>query len=312
MELYQRGMPVPKGDDMRRALSTAGIISTMNKRFFLTLSLVAALVAFFGLTLPAQASPNLQLAQFATPTPGPDGRIIYIVQGGDNCISISLKTGVSLEQLYGQNPQLKPDCSNLITGMQLLLGIGGPAAYTPTPGPSPTPTVAPPTPTPFAGTTEICVLLYDDFNGNALREDTELGLAGGQVSVTDINGAYSKTESTVNTVDANGAPVRTCFTDVPEGTFNLSVAIPEGYNPTTQISYRLDVKAGDRAEVDFGAQSKSVQAAPVENPPSGGGNFPLMGFVGVALLLGGLGMGWYALRLRKPASKFGGKGMLNR
>jgi hypothetical protein len=29
-------------------------------------------------------------------------------------------------------------------------------------------------------------------------------------------------------------------------------------------------------------------------------------------LLGGLGMGWYALRLRKPSGKFGGKGLLNK
>lgn len=279
----------------------------MNRRFLLTFGLAAALVAFFGLTLPAQASPPPQLPQFATPTPGPDGRIIYVVQPGDSCISITLKTGVSMEALLGQNPNL--NCDLVIIGQELLLGMGGPAAYTPTPGPSPTPTPIPPTPTPFSGTTELCVLLYDDLNGNALREETEFGLAGGQVSVTDVNGAYSKTESTVGAIDPDTEePVRTCFLDVPEGTFNISIAIPEGYNATTSISYRLEVKAGDRAFVDFGAQSKSVQAAPVE--PDEEGASPLMGILGAVLLLGGLGMGWYALRMRKPASKFGEKGML--
>lgn len=283
----------------------------MNRRFFLTLSLVAVTVAFFGLTLPAQASPPPQLAQYATPTPGPDGRIIYIVQAGDNCTSISLKTGVSIELLLGQNPTL--DCNLVIEGQQLLLGLGGPAAYTPTPGPSPTPTIAPPTPTPFAGTTEVCILLFDDLNGDALRQPTEFGLEGGQVSVTDINGAYSKTERTVSAIDPDTEePIRTCFADVPEGTFNLSMAVPEGYNPTTNIAYRLEVKAGDRAFVPFGAQSKSVQAVTPEEPdPSP--NSPLMGILGAVFLLGGLGMGWYALRLRKPSGKFGGgKGMLNR
>jgi hypothetical protein len=281
----------------------------MNRRFFLTISLVAVLVAFFGLTLPAQASYPPQLSQFATPTPQPDGRIIYIVVAGDNCISIALKSGLSLEQLYGQNPTLNTDCSNLTVGMQLLLGVGGPAAYTPTPGPSPTPTIPPPSPTPFTGTTEVCILLFDDLNGDALREDTEFGLAGGQVSVTDVNGAYSQTQSTVSTLDAiTGDAVRACFSDVPEGTFNITMAIPEGYNPTTQISYRLDVKAGDLAYVDFGAQSKSVQAAPVETPPEGGStNIPWMGILGAVLLLGGLGMGWFALRLRRPSSKLGGR-----
>ena len=283
----------------------------MNRRFFFTLSLVAVTLAFFGLTLPAQASPPPQLPQYATPTPGPDGRIIYIVQAGDNCPSISLKTGVSIDLLLGQNPTL--DCNLVVVGQQLLLGLGGPAAYTPTPGPSPTPTPILPTPTPFAGTTEVCILLYDDFNGDALRQPTELGLAGGQVSVTDINGAYSKTESTVSEIDPDTEDaVRTCFKDVPEGTFNISMAVPEGYNPTSLISSRLVVKAGDTAFMAFGAQSKSVQAvAPQE--PGDTGNSPLMGILGAVFLLGGLGLGWYALRLRKPASKFGGgKGMLNR
>lgn len=281
----------------------------MNRLFFLTFSLIAILLAVFGRTLPAQASPPPQLAQYSTPTPGPDGRIIYIVQEGDNCTSISLKTGVSIELLLGQNPTL--NCDLVIVGQQLLLGIGGPAAYTPTPGPSPTPTIAPPTATPFAGTTEICILLYEDINGNALREETEFGLAGGQVSVTDINGAYSNTQSTVNVIDPDTEDaVRTCFTDVPEGTFNISMAVPEGYNPTTDISYRLEVKAGDRAFLAFGAQSKTIQAAPQETPSEeSGATIPWMGIIGAILLLGGIGMGWYALRLKRPSSKFGSKGM---
>ena len=133
------------------------------------------------------------------------------------------------------------------------------------------------------------------------------------MSVTDINGAYSKTESTISAIDPDTEEsVRTCFADVPEGTFNISMAAPEGYNPTTDISYRLDVKAGDRAFVDFGAQSKSVQAV-VPQEPDPSPNSPLMGILGAVLLLGGLGMGWYALRLRKPSSKFGGgKGMLRK
>lgn len=283
----------------------------MNRQSLIPFSLILVSLILFGLTLPAQASPTRQLVQYATPTPQPDGRIIYIVQEGDNCISIAARNGLSLEQLYGQNPALNTDCSNLVPGMQLLLGMGGPAAYTPTPGPSPTPTGILPTPTPFTGTTEICILLFDDFNGDGLRQETEFGLDGGQVSVTDINGAYSKTESTVSTIDPDTQePVRTCFIDVPEGTFNVSIAIPEGYNPTTQITYRLEVKAGDIANLPFGAQSKSVQAV-TPDEPTDGGKLPWMGILGTLLLLGGLGMGWYALRLRKPSAKFGGgRGLL--
>jgi hypothetical protein len=280
----------------------------MNRRFFLTFSLVAALVAFFALTLPAQASLDPQLVQYATPTPQPDGRIIYIVKEGDNCISIAALNGIGLEQLYAQNPQLNTDCSNLVPGMQLLLGIGGPASYTPTPGPSPTPTIAPPTPTPFSGTTSVCVLLYDDIDGNATRSETEFGIEGGQVGVTDVNGAYTDTKSTVNQIDPDTLePIRTCFDDVPEGTYNVSMAAPEGFNPTSEITYRLEVKAGDTAMLAFGAQSKTIQAEPETPEPQQPSKFPLMGILGAVLLLAGIGMGWYALQMRKPSSKFKGR-----
>lgn len=251
----------------------------------------------------------MQGVQFATPTPQPDGRIIYIVQAGDNCIAISLKTGVPLQVLYAQNPQLNTDCSNLREGMELLLGLGGPAAFTPTPGPSPTPTAIPPTPTPFTGTTEICIMLYNDVNGDALRQETEFGLAGGQVSVTDINGAYSQAKETTDALDPDDPtiPLRTCFSDVPEGTFNITVAIPENYNPTTQINYRLDVKPGDSAFVDFGAQSNEEQVPNAAEPEETGGTSPLLGILGALLLFGGLGVGWFALRMRSSSPKLGGR-----
>ncbi len=280
----------------------------MNRRFFLPLCGLALLVAFFGLTFSAQASPQTQLSQFATPTPGPDGRIIYIVQPGDTCISISLKTGLPLETMLGQNPEMS--CDPLVVGFQIFLGVGGPSSFTPTPGPSPTPTIAPPLPTPFSGTTEVCVLLFDDVNGDALRQETEFGLAGGQVSVTDVNGAYSNAQPTTSDIDLDTLePLRTCFSDVPEGTFNISVAPPDQYNPTTIMTYHLEVIAGDQAFVDFGAQTRVGQVTDPGTAPTEAGNSPTLGILGGLLLLGGLGMGWYALRLRQTPKKFGGRGI---
>ena len=279
----------------------------MNRRFLLPLVLIITLLALFARTFSAQASPPPQVIQFSTPTPQPDGRIIYIVQAGDNCISISLKTGVPLQVLYAQNPQLNTDCSNLREGMELLLGLGGPAAFTPTPGPSPTATLVPPTATPFTGTTEVCVMLYDDINGDALRQETEFGLSGGQVSVTDINGAYSQAKETTDALDPDDTtlPLQTCFTDVPEGTFNITVAIPDQYNPTTQISTRIEVRPGDSAFVVFGAQSNAEQVPDIATSDEDGGNSPLLGIVGAFLLFGGLGIGWYALRMRSAPPKLG-------
>ena len=279
----------------------------MNRRFLPPLGLIIALLTLFARTFSAQALPPAQVVQYATPTPQPDGRIIYIVQPGDTCIAISLKTNVPLQVLYAQNPQLNTDCSNLRDGMELLLGLGGPAAFTPAPGPSSTVTAIPPSPTPFTGTTEVCILLYNDINGDALRQETEFGLAGGQISVTDINGAYSQTKETTDAVDLDDPtlPVQTCFTDVPEGTFNITAAIPENYNPTTQITYRLEVRPGDAAFVAFGAQSNTEQVPDVNQPLENGGNSPVLGIAGALLLFGGLGMGWYALRTRNAPPRLG-------
>jgi len=189
-----------------------------------------------------------------------------------------------------------------------MLGIGGPAALSPTPGPSPTlvpPTVTPPPP---PGTTEICVLLYDDFNGDALRQETELGIAGGAVSVGNSAGTFSETKPTISEIDPDTEqPVQTCFTDVPEGEYNVSVAVPENYNPTMELSYTFTIKAGDRAFVDFGAQSQAETIAePIPENDGSGRTSPIFGILGGLLLLGGLGLGWYAYQQRKPASRLKG------
>ncbi len=266
------------------------------------LPLLAAFILFLWLTgyaLTAQASPQPQLEQYQTPTPGPDGRIIYIVRQGDSCLRVALLHNITVDQLRSYNPFLDENCT-LIIGQELMVGLGGPAAYTPTPGPSPTPAPPTPTPTPFTGTTEVCALLYEDRNGDALRQADELGIAGGAVSLTSSDGSFSDTQTTRAEVDPDtGEPLPVCFTDVPEGEYTISVGIPDGYNPTTLLSHTFEVKAGDRAFLGFGAQS---QAATVEPPPQQSGRVPLLGILGAILLLSGAGLGWYAWQMQRPKS----------
>ena len=279
----------------------------MNPKRFLVVFLLLLPLLLFGIMMPAQASPSAQ-EQFPSPTPGPDGRILYIVQAGDSCYRIEALYGITVDQLQGLNPQLDENCT-LAIGAELMLGIGGPAALSPTPGPSPTlepPTV---TPTPPAGTTEICVLLYDDLNGDALRQETEIGVAGGAVSVSNSAGTFSETKTTVSEIDPDTEePLQVCFTDVPAGEYNLSVAVPENYNPTMELSSTFSIKAGDRALVDFGAQSQTETIAEPAPENGGGGTSPIFGILGGLLLLGGLGLGWYAYQQRKPASRLKGGG----
>ena len=284
------------------------IILLMNpKRFFILFTLISLLL--FGLWLPANAAPNMQQV-IPTSTPGIDGRILYVVQPGDSCSRVALLNGISIEQLRQLNSKLDENCG-LVAGQELLIGIVS-LAGTPTAGPSPTP--APPTasPTPFTGTTEICILLFNDINGNSLREETEPAVAGGAVSVTENNGKYSATQNT--TIPADPAAYQgICFSNVPEGSYNITVGIPTNYNPTTELNRSLDVKAGDRASIGFGIQSKDKVVGTGPTIPSEPKTSPIFGIVGGLLLLGGAGLGYYAWRSGRPESKLsGGKGFLKK
>ncbi len=86
-------------------------------------------------------------------------------------------------------------------------------------GQVPTPTLAP-------GSGDICVLLFNDTNGNSVPDGDEIPLAGGAISVTDRDGKVSLTDQT-NATEA------VCFPALIEGEYNISVAVPEGYNATT-------------------------------------------------------------------------------
>jgi murein DD-endopeptidase MepM/ murein hydrolase activator NlpD len=275
-----------------------------SKRFLVLFTLIGLLM--LGLWLPANAAPNFQ-ESFPSPTPGADGRIIYIVQPGDSCFRLQALYGIPVEQLRQLNSKLDENCT-LTVGQELLMGLVS-LAGTPTAGPSPT--AAPPTitPTPFTGTTEICVLLFDDANGNSLREDTEPAIAGGAVSVTENNGAYSAAQDTIIPADST-AYQGICFSDVPEGNYNITVGIPDNYNPTVDLSYSLEVKAGDRASVNFGAQSKDVVADPGAQNTSGKSRSPWLGVLGGLFLLGGGALGYYAWRAGKPESRLTRKGGL--
>src|SRR5512142_3396666 len=217
----------------------------MKTRLPFLLCLIVSVFVLLSVALPLQAANAAPRAQgFVTATPGPDGRILYTVVSGDNCGQVALLHGITVAQLRQLNSRLDPNCT-LAVGQQLVVGV---VSTGPTAGPAPTlppPTV---TATPVSGTTEVCVLLFNDMNGDALRQDTELGIEGGAVSLTNLNGSYSQTQNTTSAVDPDtGDPVRSCFVDVPAGEYNISMAVPDDYNPTMLLSYTLTVKAGDRA-----------------------------------------------------------------
>lgn len=237
------------------------------------------------LALPALAAPLAQLTPFPTPTPGPDGRIVYIVQADDTLLRISLISGVPLDQLRGLN-NLTGD--NILQGQELLLGLGGPSQPTPTPGPSPTPTPLLPTPSPKPGAGTLCVILYEDVNGDSIRQEEEPSIPGGALSISGRDASQ--------TIETGGGDEPHCFTELLEGNYTISVAAPEGYNFTTVTNYALRLNAGDETFVDFGAQVNSVTAAEAPTP-TGSGRSPLLGVIGGVLLLLGAGLAFFASRL---------------
>lgn len=266
-------------------------------RIILLLLLLGLIGLGLAIVQPVGARPQLKpLAQptaFLTPTPGPDGRIIYIVQPGDSLWRIAAIAEISVEELMSRNGIQPGDY--ITEGMELELGIAAPARPTEIPGAEPTEISPLLSPTPISGTGEICVLLYRDENGDARLDEDEEPLSNGQVSVADVSGRLAGEHTT----DSN--PEGHCFQDLEMGDYNISAAVPPDHNPTTVMNLPLRLEPGDIKYVQFGAQpSSSIQDAVGVD---GGGRSTLLGLLGVFLLLAGLGLGLYASRYRRHSPR---------
>jgi LysM repeat protein len=266
-----------------------------------------------GNTQPTSAPPP---SNFQTATPGADGNIIYVVQEGDALWSIAARHGVTVDQIRSLNG-LTSDIISI--GQRLIIAQGAPSASeTPTTDPNaPTadpnatatadPNLPPPTLTPaateIAQATEeaevgtVCALLYNDENGNGVRDASESLLPGGQLSVVEI-----ATGTPVQAYTTDGLNEPHCFEDLPAAQYTISSAAPAGYNPTTVTSTPLDVTAGSTSALEFGAQPS---AAVIDQPPAENGDSnqalltALLFAGGVVFLLLAAGVGGL-LMLRRP------------
>ncbi len=281
------------------------------KTKFIFLAALCALAAALGLlNRTATAAPSAQFTLFPTPTPGPDGRIIYIVQEGDSAWRIAALFGFkSTDDLYKLNGWEKDHV--LLPGDQIYLGLAGPAITSPTPGPSPTPAPVLPTATLTPGWGILCVVLYDDLNGDSIRQEEEPALGDSQISVSNRSGAVSLTANSDSATDSdctidpeNGSLIATgfvIFENLPEGDYNVSVAAPKGYNPTTIMTRSIHLGAGDKTYLTFGMQANTETKAEIVQvvTPETPGKSPTLGIVGGVILLIGIGLGVYAFFLRR-------------
>lgn len=262
----------------------------------LFISALPAIVLLLGLVLPAGASPNAaplaQMTDFPTPTPGPDGRIIYIVQQGDSLWRIAAVAGISVQELAVLN-DIDTD-TVLSPGSRLVLGVGGPPQATQATVEASEPTVegTQATATPISGTGEICVLLFEDVDGNGRLDDGETPIEGGQISVTSLNGTVVG-EHTTAIDPADEDLVGYCFADVENGEYNVSAALPEDFNATTVRSLPVRLSPGEIAYLQFGAQSSTALIRLSEGSGTGS---TILGALGVVFLLLAAILGYLAYR----------------
>ena len=261
-----------------------------------TLPLFLLVLIVLGLSLSSLHLPALaQGTPYQTPTPNANGEIIFKVRSGDRCTSISLLTNVPIETIKSLNGL--DDACTLIEGQDIILGRVEPVVLTQTAMPTPTipPELITPSPTASPGTATICVVLFHDMDGNGMRTTGEDYLFGGEVSVSNRSGSISLTGTTVagdpDTIDPR------CFPDLPQDSYNVSVAIPDGFNATTTTNYALEVKAGEDATIDFGAQESAPSAGVVQSDSAR--RSPALAIVGGIILLAGLGLGFYLWRTRQ-------------
>ena len=94
------------------------------QRVLLCLAMIAGIFLALRFILPASAGdkniPDAQPTPFLTPTPGPDGKIVYIVQEGDTLWRIAAIADISIEELMTRNGIQTGDY--ISPGMELDLG----------------------------------------------------------------------------------------------------------------------------------------------------------------------------------------------
>ena len=139
-----------------------------------------------------------------------------------------------------------------------------------------------------------------------MRQESEPSIPGGEISVSNRLGTVSLTGETLSggiaTNIVNPTPQErgyTCFDQLLQGDYLISVAAPEGYNQTTSLNTSINLEAGQTTYLAFGAQANSELEAQSAIIPESPRKSPIMGIVGGLLLLGGIGLGVYATLLRR-------------
>ncbi len=130
---------------------------------------------------------------------------------------------------------------------------------TPTPTITPTPTETPtPTVTPTPMTSSICVLSFEDSNGNELRDLGEDLLPYAAFTISDA-------WHVIDSYSSNGINEPHCFYGLEPGTYFVSELNPPGYESITPDSWGVALSGGSTVDIEFGNR---LIPSPTAVPPS--------------------------------------------
>lgn len=244
-------------------------------------------------------------------TPAPDGSVVHVVKAGETLIGIAVTYDVTLEDLRRLN-NLTTDM--VFVGQTLVIKLAEeptlepteePAAEEPAAGEEPAeePAAEEPAPSEVAdaeGNGTICVMGYDDVNGNGIREPQETSLAG-------LTFVLSDGSNTVGTYTTDGVSEPYCFTELTPGAYIISW-VADSFTATTDQTWAASVSGGSTVSHEFGAQGGDAAGADEtdaqQEAREGLLGLPtwllaLVGALGMILFLSGVGAAAYFLIIRR-------------
>lgn len=218
---------------------------------------------------PTSDQPQPTLGPQYTATPSPSGSIIHTVVEGDTLFGIAITYEVDLDELRRLNAGTLGPNDLLSIGQEIVVkpGAGGAALPTPTPEvavqpptTSQTPTVQPVIPggaaTPAGDKGSICVLAFNDANGDMFRQvESEMALPGAEITLVGTGGALPP-------YPTDGVSEPHCFENLTAGQqYIVRHTPPPGYK-TDVGPWSLILSGGQVYNVEL-AYNRDQNAAPV-------------------------------------------------
>ncbi|NWG76422.1 MAG: hypothetical protein HXY24_17775 [Rubrivivax sp.] len=130
-----------------------------------------------------------------------------------------------------------------------------------------------------AASGQICVLAFEDLDGNGIKGDDEPLLSGVGFTLADetgVKGSYS--------TDGNSEPY--CFGNLSPGSYTVQARKPADMETTTEGQWAISLASGAQFDVTYGARAASP-AAQAAAPASSGGMSTLgrIALAGLGLLV---------------------------